>query len=140
VTTNSPTSGAPRVDGSRPGLWTLLRRGARKRCPACGQGRAFKSWFKMHESCPECEYRFEREEGYWVGALIINMAFAEFWFVILFAAVVITTLPEIPWTPLLAVAVVTNGLFPAIFYPYSKTLWMSVDIYLHPVAKQPPDV
>jgi hypothetical protein len=43
------------------------------------------------------------------------------------------TLPDVAWGPLLVVALVTNGLLPVVFYPYSKALWMVGDLYLHPL-------
>jgi hypothetical protein len=86
----------------------------------------------MFDRCSVCGYNFEREEGYWVGALIVNIAFAEAWFAVLFAVVLIATLPDVAWVPLLVVALVTNGLLPVIFYPYSRSLWMAVDLYFHP--------
>jgi uncharacterized protein DUF983 len=87
----------------------------------------------MRPACTECGYSYEREEGYWVGALIMNIAAADVCFAVLFAAVVLATMPDVAWAPLLAVAIFTNALLPALFYPYSKTLWMAVDLYMHPV-------
>ena len=87
----------------------------------------------MFRACDECGYSYEREEGYWVGALIMNIAFAEACFAALFAAVVLATMPDVAWAPLLGVALFTNTLLPVVFYPYSKTLWMAVDLYLHPL-------
>lgn len=113
-------------------LTTLIGRGLAKRCPVCGRGRVFSSWFQMLDRCSVCGYNFEREEGYWVGALIVNITFAEAWFAVLFAVVLIATLPDVAWVPLLVVALVTNGLLPVIFYPYSRSLWMAVDLYFHP--------
>ncbi len=91
----------------------------------------------MVERCPECGYSFAREDGYWVGALIVNIAVAEAWFAVLFAAVVLATMPDVTWQPLLVVAVVTNGILPIVFYPYSKTLWMAVDLHIHPPNLEP---
>ncbi len=93
----------------------------------------FRTWWRMLAACSVCGYSYEREEGYWVGALIINLAVAELCFALLFAVVVVVTMPEIPWQPLLAAALVTNAVLPALFYPYSKTLWMALDLYLHPL-------
>ena len=115
-----------------PGLGALIWRGLRKRCPVCGRGKLFRTWFKMRDRCPACGYSFEREEGYFVGALIVNIAVAEAWFAALFLAVVFATAPEMAWQPLLIVALVTNGLLPVVFYPYSKSLWMTLDLYFHP--------
>ncbi len=113
-------------------MTTLLGRGLRKRCPMCGRGRVFRTFFRMNERCATCGYPFEREEGYWTGAMIVNIAVAEVWFALLFAAVVIATMPDVAWVPLLVVALVTNGLLPVVFYPHSKTLWMALDPYFHP--------
>jgi uncharacterized protein (DUF983 family) len=120
-------------------LKTLLVRALLKRCPVCGQKKIFDGFFRLKKSCPNCGYVFERQDGYWVGAMIINIAVAEAWFFLLFMIVLISTLPEVPWLPLLAVALVTNGLLPVIFYPHSKTLWMAIDLYIHPLKERDPD-
>jgi uncharacterized protein (DUF983 family) len=31
-----------------------MRRGFRGRCPACGEGRMFRAFLKVNDSCPEC--------------------------------------------------------------------------------------
>jgi hypothetical protein len=64
--------------------------------------------------------------------MVVNIAVAEAWFALLFGAVVLATMPDIAWLPLLIVALVTNGLLPVLFYPHSKTLWMALDLYFHP--------
>jgi uncharacterized protein (DUF983 family) len=110
----------------------LLARGLKRRCPMCGRGRAFNGFYRMRDRCPQCGYIFEREEGYWVGAVIMNFVFVEAWFALLFVTIVFATAPDIPWVPLLIVAIVTNGILPVILYPYSKTLWMALDLHFHP--------
>lgn len=114
-------------------LGTLLSRGLRKVCPYCGQTKVFRGWFKMHERCSNCGYPFEREEGYWTGAMIVNIAVAEAWFFLLFITVVLATMPDIPWVTLLVIALATNAVLPVVFYPYSKTLWMAGDLFAHPL-------
>ena len=74
----------------------------------------------------------EREEGYWVGAIIVNTAVTEVIFGILFVTTLFATLPEVPWQPLLAVGIGTNVIVPWFFYPRSKTLWLGIDLYFHP--------
>ena len=117
---------------------TLLGRGLAKRCPMCGKGKVFVSFFRMRDSCEQCGYVFSREDGYWVGAMVVNIAVAEIWFALLFGAVVLATMPDIAWVPLLIVALVTNGLLPVVFYPHSKTIWMALDLYFHPVKVSSP--
>ncbi|MBZ5682337.1 MAG: DUF983 domain-containing protein [Acidobacteriia bacterium] len=51
-----------------------------QRCPRCRTGRIFrKSLFLfpgMHESCPACDLKFEREPGYFLGAMYIGYGLA----------------------------------------------------------------
>jgi len=35
-------------------LWTSISRGARRRCPTCGQGRLFDGFLKIRATCPVC--------------------------------------------------------------------------------------
>ncbi len=90
----------------------------------------------MVPSCPGCGLHFEREEGYWVGAIIVNTAATEAIFGAILVAVLLSTAPDVPWAPLIVAGVATNGALPVIFYPFSKTLWMALDVYIHPL---PPD-
>ena len=46
------------------GYWRkVVWRGLRLRCPVCGQGRLFRTYFTMHESCSCCGVRFAREQN-----------------------------------------------------------------------------
>jgi len=49
----------------------------RQLCPRCGMGRIFRGSLlrgfpKMNERCPVCDLKFEREEGYFLGAMYIS--------------------------------------------------------------------
>lgn len=59
---------------SSPGARETLRRALRLRCPRCGVTPLFASAFRMHEACARCGLRFEREQGYFVGAIYVNYA------------------------------------------------------------------
>ena len=115
----------------QPGLGESIARGLGRRCPRCGAKGIFDSYFKLKDRCPSCLYPFEREQGYWVGAIVVNMAVAEFLFFLLFFTVVLVTMPGVEWGPLLIVAIATNAIVPVIFYPFSKTVWMAGDLYFH---------
>src|SRR4051812_17939282 len=39
------------------------------RCPKCDSGQVFRTLIKMNEKCPQCHVKFEREPGYFVGAM-----------------------------------------------------------------------
>ena len=56
-----------------------LQGSRRQLCPRCRRGRIFRAPFwrgilAMHERCPECGLKFEREPGYFVGAMYIAYA------------------------------------------------------------------
>lgn len=52
-----------------------------QRCPRCRSGKIFHhsvflGFPKMYERCSVCHLRFEREEGYFLGAMYISYALA----------------------------------------------------------------
>ena len=110
-----------------PGTPTLFWRGATLRCPRCGSGHLFRRYFTLQPDCPRCALHFEREEGYWVGALAVNIAFVFAIFVVAFVVILVATVPEVPVGPSLAVLVPVMVVGPILFYPFSKTLWMALD-------------
>ena len=54
------------------------------RCPVCGSRGIWRSYGQTVDACPGCGYRFSREEGYWAGALIVNIGVAMFLFFVVF--------------------------------------------------------
>ena len=49
----------------------------RQRCPRCRTGRifrysVFRGFPKMHERCSVCDLKFEREPGYFLGAMYVS--------------------------------------------------------------------
>ena len=48
----------------------------RLHCPRCRRGPVFRSLFRMYESCPVCGHRFEREPGFFVGAMYVSYGLA----------------------------------------------------------------
>ena len=115
-------------DGTSHSPGQTLARGIKRSCPICGSGKIFSSYFKLKEACPKCTYNFSREDGYWVGAIIINTAVTFALFLLLFLVSIIAMAPDIDWMVLLAIGVATNLIFPVIFYPFSKTIWMAFDL------------
>lgn len=109
-----------------------IGRGLRKRCPNCGQGKVFSSFFRLNERCSVCGFRFEREPGYWTGAIAVNIAFVEVWVAILILATVIATAPDVPWTMVWIIGLATNAVLPFLLLPYSRTLWMALHLHFDP--------
>jgi len=109
----------------------LFWRGLRLRCPRCGKGKIFRRGFTTFETCPNCGWRFEREEGYWTGAMAVNLVLSE---IIVAIVVIPLAAKQVPPLPLLAIGVPAVALLPVIFYRHSKALWMCLDFMVHPVG------
>jgi hypothetical protein len=81
----------------------------------------------MVDDCPSCGLHFEREQGYFAGALAINIIAVGGLFAIVFVALLVATVPEVPVVPLLVVLIPIAAFGPIVFYPFSKTIWVAVD-------------
>jgi uncharacterized protein (DUF983 family) len=111
----------------QPSRGLTMWRGVRRKCARCGGGKLFHRWFRMAQTCPHCDLKFEREPGYWVGAVAINTAVIGFLFAVVLVAFSAATVPDIPWVTLLLIELPLMALGPVFFYPFSKTLWVAVD-------------
>ena len=85
----------------------------------------------MKEHCSRCGIRFEREPGYWVGAVVLNTAVIFGTFLVVFGTMVAITYPDVPWGVVMAVTVAANLAVPLVFYPISKTLWAGLEMSWH---------
>ena len=91
----------------------------------------------MAAACPRCDLRFEREEGYWLGAMVINIALTELIFVALFVGLAVAWWPDPPWTRILIILLIVNLVVPLVFYPFSKTLWVAGDLAFRASTGEP---
>lgn len=86
----------------------------------------------MAAACPRCHHRYERHEGYWLGAIAINTIVTIGVFAVVFVGWMVLTWPDPPWTAISVGVVALTALFPVLFYPWSKTLWVALELTLHP--------
>jgi uncharacterized protein (DUF983 family) len=106
-------------------LGALLQR----RCPRCLQGQVFVGLFRMHKHCPVCGLLFEREPGYFTGAMYISYGLA-----------IIATAPV--WLPMawfgrsLGEILLASGALLIVGSPwlfrYARMLWLYLDDALDP--------
>ncbi len=111
--------------GERPGVFETLGRAARLRCPACGRSSVFKAPFRVRHHCPACAALFQREAGFFVGAIMLNVVTTEA-AVMLAAGVCLLLFPgrdRLLLGLLFAVAL----LFPVLFYHHAWSLWLAGD-------------
>jgi uncharacterized protein (DUF983 family) len=111
----------------------MVARGLIRHCPRCGGGNLFRRYFTMKERCPNCGYKFERQDGFVLGAMTVNIAVAMFLFAVIAVVGVALTAPDIAVAKLTVVAAVVTGLTPVVFYPFSKTVWAAIDLAMRPL-------
>ena len=114
----------------------LFWRALRLRCPNCGGGPIFRSWFRLRPYCPSCGLPLERgEHGYQVGSYMFNIVISELIFVLLFLGIILLTWPSPPWGLLQYGGIALMILAPIIFFPFSKTLFLAFDLLFRPATK-----
>jgi uncharacterized protein (DUF983 family) len=105
-------------------MGTLLR-GLALRCPVCGRASVAARPFRIRRRCPRCGAVFQREEGFFVGAIAINLVTTEAAVLLVYGACLLAGVQDFQLllSALLAVAL----LFPVVFYHHSWSLWLSID-------------
>jgi uncharacterized protein (DUF983 family) len=119
----------------RPSTAVLLRRGLRKRCARCGGNGLYESWFRMRPRCPTCGYKFEREDGFFVGAWFVNFTVTEaLVFVLVMVFVFVKNADsEASVVPIAVIGIALSVVAPVLFYPYSRTIWAAIDLAMTPL-------
>ncbi|HEU5249479.1 MAG TPA: DUF983 domain-containing protein [Thermoanaerobaculia bacterium] len=107
------------------GYWKIvIWRGLRLKCPVCGQGKLFATYFRMNDQCDRCGVGFAREHGQWVGSLDINT--------LLTAIVLMAGAGFGPLWPLatsLAVWCTAAVVLPILTFRFSRGVWTAI-VYL----------
>jgi uncharacterized protein (DUF983 family) len=108
-----------------------LRAIVASRCPRCLSGAVWRRTFTINVSCPVCGLLFEREPGYWTGAMVASYALG----VPLLALLVVGIWALTRWD--LAVALLIANLAFLVVAPivwrYSRVVWLHLDWMLDPV-------
>ena len=87
----------------------------------------------MTDRCPRCGLDFVRGEGFWLGAIAINLGVTEAVFGAFFVTVAVLTWPDVQWGWLTVAALLVNAVVPIVFYPYSKTIFLAADLLMHQI-------
>ena len=87
-----------------PKLGLMMWRGMLRRCPHCGNRRAFfTKWFVRAERCVGCGLRWERNyEGFMLGAMAISFITTGGLLLLTMGIGVIVTYPDVALVPVLA--------------------------------------
>jgi uncharacterized protein (DUF983 family) len=111
----------------------LLSRGALLRCPVCGGSSIFQSPFRLRHHCPSCAALFKREEGFFVGSLMVNAVFTESSAL----AVYFMCLYTIGYRESLILTIVLplSLILPVLFYHHSWSIWLVFDYVIEGLPK-----
>jgi hypothetical protein len=72
------------------------------------------------------------EEGYYLGALAVNLVAAELVLAAATVGLTLATWPNVPWTGMLIGGAALMILVPAFGYPFAKLIWLAVDLRMQP--------
>jgi hypothetical protein len=96
------------------------------------KGRVWRRFVSMNASCPECGFVFERESGYFAGAMVVSYSLA----VPILAAIVIALILIGGLDAVVALIIGNTAylvLVPFIFR-YSRVVWLHLDWLIDPSA------
>ena len=112
----------------RPPISQAMLRTVNLRCPACGKSSIIARPFRIAESCKTCGVHFKREQGFFVGAILINVVTTEV--LILFVYLVLIGLFNFDSQYALPALFFIAVGFPILFYHHSWSLWLSFDHFI----------
>lgn len=112
-------------------LHRLLWHALRLRCPYCGKGRIYSHGFTINDHCSNCGWIFEREEGYWTGAIAVNLVVAE---TIAAAIAIPLAIMQVSPALVMGIGIPLVIALPILFYRHSNSFWMALDFMIHPVS------
>lgn len=101
----------------------------KQRCPRCLHGKPFEGLWNIKENCPVCGLEFEREPGYFLGAMYFSYGLA-----------IITGLPTFTILFLLGLSnlwiLIVLGIQLLLSSPlllrYSRVMWLHMDQMVDP--------
>ncbi len=99
----------------------------RQRCPRCLEGKVFRTLVVMYETCPLCGYHFEREQGYFLGAMYASYFLAVPAVGLLTLAINAWVVPDWTLEQAIFLAAVPFLLLVPLLFRTSRVIWMHLD-------------
>ena len=111
---------------------TRFRAVLRQRCPACLQGKMFSGRFTMNATCPVCGHRFEREQGFFQGAMYVSWVLGVVYLGALGILSQLLLVPRIGIVWAVACVVLVHLLCIPIVFRYSRVIWAHLNVGTKP--------
>ena len=102
----------------------VAARGLLNQCPNCGGSTLFRrgSWFDVNRDCPECGFRIERDDGFFIGSMSLNYGVTLVCF--LTPVMLLAYKGVIGTTTAIVLAGAGSIGFPVAFYRSSRSWWL----------------
>lgn len=110
------------------------------KCPVCHQGDVFDNagafditrMDKMHESCSHCGHKYEKEQGFWYGAMYVSYALTVAMSVAAFILTYWIYPPASVWLYIGVITLVVVVLAPVTFRT-SRLVWLNFFAHFDPL-------
>ncbi|SFH87913.1 DUF983 domain-containing protein [Planctomicrobium piriforme] len=133
TTSDSETSDPPTDHQTpHPSGELMTWRALQLQCPRCGEGRLYRSFFRMEKRCQNCRLRFDRGPGYYLGAVYVNYGITSLLVTAAFVAGRFWL--RIPSSQLLGPLLAFCLLFPLLIFRHARAIWLSMDCRLDPAV------
>jgi uncharacterized protein (DUF983 family) len=91
----------------------------------------------MHERCAVCSFRFEREQGYFLGAMYVNYAFTVIiglggYFALAWWTDTSLAQQLVLWGSMSVIC-------PLVLFRYARSVWLSLDYAVNPADDETPE-
>jgi uncharacterized protein (DUF983 family) len=109
----------------------LVGRALRLVCPVCGRGPLFRGLLSMHETCPQCGAKFEREPGFFLGSIYINYGITAVATLVGYLAMMFSNVPKEEWQRF-AILISVAIILPLLLHRHARSLWLGFDQWQDP--------
>jgi len=109
-----------------------LRAIIRQRCPVCLEGKMFSGRFTMNPACPVCGHRFEREQGFFQGAMYVSWVLGVIYLAVLAILAQLLLVPRIGIVWAVVCVVTIHMICVPIIFRYSRVIWAHVNAATKP--------
>ena len=117
----------PELQTRRSGFVAMLA----QKCPRCRAGQIFRGHITMNDDCPVCGLHFEREQGYFLGAMYLSYALSVPILGLLMLAVYLIV-PALRFEFIVLVATIAYLPFVPLVFRYSRVFWIYFERWANP--------
>ena len=121
------------INNPRRPLFRTFGRALLLRCPVCGEASIVQRLFHVKHHCSNCRALFKREEGFFVGAILMNVVTSEL--LILVVCFIALLLLGADYEHVVGVLFVVALFFPVLFFHHSWSLWLAFDYLVESLPK-----